>query len=682
MATGIRINHAKNFAGKSYVVTTEISQLLNQLTLDANLKLNLGTQVTFADSTEIGGLVADLTPVKNAAVSAVVPADMTANQIVLANAARSVQTTGLTAGSAALAATPTANVLATEKAVKDYVDGRAVNVTAGPGVTIDTTTATSPKISADVDGKTVVLSGTGDAAKLATGLTLAKLATATTGFAASYQLQDAAGTRIGATIDIVKDQFIKTAEFGWSTATDSTGAGWTKDKSTTAKYPCIKLELYANDNGASNDDTAVTTLYIPLNDVFADKTAGNYIDATALASNEIKVNVGNGIDATNTTAITVKADTASEKVYTAKNTSAAVLSVGTGGVKVANVQAAINYAVGNEHAKAADAVTALDNKIDTVQGAASGAVSALNKRVEDVAASAATAVANVSSNLHTEISNTAANAQTAIQAVGAAVDALDGKVATAITSMNTNVEKAIDDVVSGVNTALDGTVSSVNAKVSAAVSSVNAQVSSFKDTVNTTLGTVATAVDGAITDAVAARTTQLTNAVQVVELEVTATSTAASSGVATATVNASQAKYILAVYDATGVEIYPEITRNSSKNFTLTADFGSATSEKWNVICVQALPALGNYDKFAANGYKNTVAYTDATVSSAAKTAVDGVDADDVSYTSNSNVGDTTVAAGTAGDKAITVANGTSATAPAKQADVTKAAPDYSGYSA
>lgn len=68
-----------------------------------------------------------------------------------------------------------------------------------------------------VADKTLVLSNSG----LASGIKLAKLNTATDGFAASYQLVDAEGTALAnsAVINIPKDQFLKSAEYDATTET-------------------------------------------------------------------------------------------------------------------------------------------------------------------------------------------------------------------------------------------------------------------------------------------------------------------------------------------------------------------------------------------------------------------------------------------------------------------------------
>ena len=639
----VRINKAKNFKGKAYVAADELDSLIQSLTFAGASRT--GTENTW----KLDFQYADQT-----GTATKVAADLTA--------------------------------------IKDYIDNKAINVAAGAGIAIDTTNTLNPKISADIDNATIVLSGSGDAAKLATGLKIKKLATATTGYAASYQLVDSKGKAIsGDTIDIVKDQFIKSAAFGWSTVATSEGTGWTPTKSDTAKFPCIKIEVWTNIDGTddSSSQGGVSTIFVPLNDVFTEYTATN------------------GVAITNDSVISGVVDGTSEKVTTAKGSAAvAVLSVGASGFKVANIQAAIDNAVTAEHNAASAAIEDLEGDVKGFASNTSAAVTALNARIETVATNAQTAAGNAQANAIAYASGVADNAQSAVQKVGSAVDALDANVSAAIDSVNTNVETAIDSVVTNVNTAITANVSRVNSSVSAAVASVNTMVSgsinnvntnvtSLTNTVSATVQTVSaamTSLAGDVNDAVSARSTQLANAVEVVEsnVEIASTEYASNSGVITKTVNA---KYILAVYDASGNQIYPEISRGATATsgvypFTLSADYGvspaaDAQDASWNVILVKPLP---NYNGSAAavTGYSNTIAYTnaskaaDATYSTVTKVDAAAVNATDVTYTKGTAVAATTVAKGTAGTKATTVANGTAATAPATSGiDVTKGVPSY-----
>ena len=639
----IRINKAKNFKGKAYVAADELDKLIQSLTFAGYDQK--GTENTWK---------LDFTYADQTGTAQKVAADLTA--------------------------------------IKDYIDNKAITVGAGAGIKVDATKPLEPVIAADVDGTTIVLSGTGNTAKLASGLKIKKLDTATEGYAASYQLVDSTGAAIGgdsATIDIVKDQFIKSATFGWSTAKDSTGAGWTETKSATAKFPCIKIDVYVNKNGVSTDDTEVKSLYIPLADVFQEYVGSNGV---AIVSG----NVISGV-----------VDGASETVYTAKGSTASVLSVGADGFKVTNIQAAIDNAVTTEHETASAAIETLEGAVKSFANNTSAAVTALNTRIETVATNAQTAAGNAQANAIKYASDVADNAQSAVRKVGAAVDALDTKVSEAIGKVNTNVEKAIDDVVANVNTAIEANVTavntnvgkavaSVNQKVNGSIDNVNAQVTAFQRTVNETVVSVKTAMDNladGVNNAVTARSTQLANAVEVVESSVTIADSeyTANAGVITKTV---EAKYIMAVYDTNSNQIYPEIKRGDETattgvyTFTLKADYGASPAEadkdgQWNVICVKPLPAY-NGDSVAVTGYSNTIAYTgaakatDATYSPVTKTDAAAVNADDVTYAKGTPVAGTTVDKGTAGKAETTVGKGDAATPPATTGiAVDKAKPDY-----
>ncbi len=440
----IRINRAKNFAGKNYIVTTEIQQLLSGLALNNNLVLSLGSGYSFDDDTSITAPSIDLTPVKNAAVSAVVPANMTANQIVLANAAQSIKTTGITIDSATTLGGDGASdtKLATQKAVKDYVDDHAVNVVAGAGIAIDTTTATAPKVSADVDGTTIVLSGSGDSAKLASNLTIKKKADPNTGYAASYYLAYGDSTTpIGGYIDLLKDQFLKNVKFiASATASDVTAAG--ENPGFTAGDPVLKFTFELT--GTSDDTDSV--LYVPVKGLVDVYTPGNGIGITS--------NVVSAI-----------ADT-SDKIYTAKGTQASVMSVGANGIKATGIQAAIDLAVDNEHAKASAAVAGLNSRIDDLKTKAENAIDALDSAVDveiaSVESNVGTALTGTVSSVNTKVNSAVGNVNTN---VGTAVTALNGKVDAAVTAVN----GAIGSSVSAVNGAVSSAVSDVNGKVSAAV---------------------------------------------------------------------------------------------------------------------------------------------------------------------------------------------------------------------
>jgi hypothetical protein len=637
----IRINKAKNFKGKAYVAADELDKLIQSLTLAGtpdrtSMENTWKLDFTYADQTGTEKKVA---------------ADLTA--------------------------------------IKDYIDNKAITVEAGAGIIIDSSNNLSPVIAADVDGSTIVLSGAGNDAKLASGLKIVKCATTTTGYAASYTLADKDGNEIAGAgiIDIVKDQFIGSATFGWADTDNSDPTTWSEVKpESDIVYPCIKIEVWTNTDGnAESSETTLTPLYIPLADVFQEYDAKNGV--------AIVGNVISGV-----------VDGASETVYTTKGSTASVLSVGAAGFKVTNIQAAIDNAVTAEHETASAAIETLEGAVLSFANNTNAAVTALNTRIETVATNAQAAAGNAQANAIAYAAGVADNAQDAIQAVGSAVDTLDTKVSEAIASVNTNVETAIDDVIASVNTAVNANVAdvntnvgnavaSVNTMVSTSIDNVNTQVTEFKGTVNETVETVKTAMDNladGVNAAVAARSTQLQNAVEVVESSVTIDDSeyTANAGVITKTVSA---KYILAVYDANSNQIYPEIKRGAVATqgvyeFTLTADYGASPAEKdtqWNVICVKPLPAYTG-SSVTVTGYSNTIAYTgaskadDATYSPVTKTDATTVDAADVTYAKGDAVAGTTVGKGTAGTAETTVGKGTAATAPETTGiAVEKYAPEY-----
>lgn len=355
----IRINKAKNFKGKAYVAADELDNLIKGLELSGN-KLTFTTAdnpTAGTEAVDLSGLVklanyGTLLSVSNNQIDA---AGLTtfvgtavANKVVMTDGSNNLAyekslTTSITDGA-------TDASIPTEKAVKAYVDGKAVGVTAGNGIAI-TGTPTSPKISANIK---IVPAATAE------------------GYAASYDLmlrnpdvaeEGAAGAwvKAGESINIVKDQFLKTGSlvYGTSATLNVSGAvdGESATKTETAKYPFIKLVLNVNTDGDADSEGTAATIYIPVNDLFRDKTAGNGIDSTELTNNKIQV----------------KVDATSGQVYATKGSQTAVLTVGEGGIKVANIQEAIDLAVNDEHAKmgayVADVATKTQNAITAVENA-------------------------------------------------------------------------------------------------------------------------------------------------------------------------------------------------------------------------------------------------------------------------------------------------------------------------
>lgn len=354
----IRINNAKNFKGKAYVAADELDKLIRNLALSGNnLTFTTADGGTSAQSADLSGLVklvnnGTLLTVSNNQIDATglttFVGTAQANKVVMTNGSSNLAyekdvVTSITADSANIP---------TEGAVKAYVDGKAVGVTAGNGIAI-TGAATSPKISANIK---IVPAATAE------------------GYAASYDLvlrnpdvaEDApdAWVKAGESINIVKDQFLKTGSLVYGTSdtlnVNGTISGESATKTETAKYPFIKLVLNVNTDGNAGNDTTAAIIYIPVNDLFRDKTAGNGIDSTELANNKIQV----------------KVDATSGKVYATKGSQTAVLTVGEGGIKVANIQEAIDLAVNDEHAKMGQYVADVATKTQTAITAVENAVKA------------------------------------------------------------------------------------------------------------------------------------------------------------------------------------------------------------------------------------------------------------------------------------------------------------------
>ena len=648
----VRVNKAKNFRNKAYVAADELDSLIQSMTFAGN--------VGFASGTHFGENAND---------------DWVINFTTADVDAQGNHTTGVSSVDLT--------------AIKDYIDNKSITVTAGNGIAIDSTTnPLSPTISTDIDLKAV---------------------DTVTGYAATYQLfiknngtatsSDVNGyTPIGAKINIVKDNLVKSGSLVYGTAlSGNTLTNENASRVDETYKPYVKLVLNTNTDGDSTNDETITNLYIPVNDLFDSYTAGNKaINSAALTSNVITVVV----DGTN-------------KVYTATaTTGASILTIGDSGIMVADIQGAINYAVTDEHTKASAAISGTNDKLIALGSATSAAVVSLNARVETVAS----------------------NAESAVSAVVADIKALDSKVDSAFVDADTKIENAIDSVITNVNTAIDTNITNINTSIGAAIDTVNTKVSSavfnvntevaalagltssavanvndavsaFKDTVtatitsnNTVFGNTITSTNNAIGAAVTNVNTALgtsaanitdARAVTVEEVTIAPVSQAGGSGIYATTVNA---KYIIAVFGEEGDQIYPDIERGTALTgndagkypYTLTAEYGSVTADSsWHIICANNVAVVATpdaitgtfVDSTAFTNGTNQVAYTnadegtDASYDNVTKTDAGTVDAADVTY----NV--TTIA-----DK--TVANGTAATVPAVPARTDKAVPNYSGYSA
>ena len=109
-----------------------------------------------------------------------------------------------------------------------------------------------------------------DNGALVSAVTLEKLSTATTGYAATYQLK-VNGAAVGSKIDIVKDQFLKSGSL--VKGTWSTGTTPTFTPSTSGTQYALALELYVRSDGGAGSTT--TTVYIDVRNLVDVYTGAN-----------------------------------------------------------------------------------------------------------------------------------------------------------------------------------------------------------------------------------------------------------------------------------------------------------------------------------------------------------------------------------------------------------------------
>lgn len=179
------------------------------------------------------------------------------------------------------------------------------------------------EIALKINANDKILSQTADG--LLSTLSLAKVVSPATGMASQYQLVGKDGTTVlGVTIDIPKDQFLKSAEF----IASATEADKSIDASVVIGDPYLKFVFQTTGTD--------TTTYISVK-----KLVDIYV-------------AGNGINITSNT-VSVKIDTSGE----------AFLTVGTGGLKLSGVQTAINTAVTTEKNRAEGIENSLRTDVDS-----------------------------------------------------------------------------------------------------------------------------------------------------------------------------------------------------------------------------------------------------------------------------------------------------------------------------
>lgn len=639
-----RFNKAKNFAGKSYVVSNEVDSLIKSLRIESENEYKLVFDGIKTDDGIIGSQTIDLTTWF-------------------------------------------------EKVTAD-INGQALGIEQGKGISFAQSSSSTnggvkdiTVIHADVDGTTIGFTEDSAAGKIKSLLTIKKLDAATTGYAASYQLQDADGNAIGETIDIVKDQFLKSTSLVWGTAaelSDGKPVGETTTKPETGAYPFLKMEFYSNDNGASSDDTSTTIVYIPVNELFRDYTAGN----TAIS-----------IDNDNKISAVVDA---SDKVFASKGTESSVLSVDTNGIKASGIQAAIDLAVDDLKVKSQAALDDMSSDIElfeaSVDSALSDMASQVNGAIDTVESNVGTAITSVNTALTDTVNSVntkiGADVEAINGAVSTAITGVDNKVDAAVTAVNTNVGAAVEAVngeiegaVGAVNTALDATVDDINAKVGAAIVTVKTDVEGVVDAVNTALEATVGAVNTKVSDAFA-NVFQMVEETQV-EMAQEVTTDDQGAEVVLPVVKEITGR-VLAVYDAAGYQIYPEIKYVGGKTM-ITADFGVRKeeqegeevivpySETWTVLKTVAVTFNNATPGTAA--YTATASYTDAAYE--AKAAYANATAADADYTAAASytdaaATDVTFDADAAYENIAAIADVAYA-APAEATDATAGSASFSG---
>lgn len=204
-----------------------------------------------------------------------------------------------------------------QSALTSYEGKEAISITDKSGVT------GVKEIALKINANDKVLSQTADG--LLSTLSLKKVATPATGMASQYQLVGKDGTTVlGVSIDIPKDQFLKSAEF----IASATEADKAIDSSVIVGDPYLKFIFQTT--GAD------TTTYVSVK-----KLVDIYV-------------AGNGINVASNT-ISIKIDASGESF----------LTVGTDGLKLSGVQTAIDTAVTVEKNRAEGVESGLRTDVDS-----------------------------------------------------------------------------------------------------------------------------------------------------------------------------------------------------------------------------------------------------------------------------------------------------------------------------
>lgn len=324
------------------------------------------------------------------------------------------------------------------------------------------------------------------ASGLVDDLKIVKLNTTTTGYAASYALQTGAGVQLGATIDIVKDQFLSGAELVSGTVTTDSETN-AQSYSSTGTDKFIKLVFAVNDDGTA-EGIATKTVYVPVNGL-----VDVYTGVSGVAVNGYQVS---GV-----------IDTA--------NNGEGYLTLGANGFAVTGVNAAINTAIdglGSTTATTDQFVTAIgvDTSTNTLTASkatphASGVTFAPTGTIAatDVQAAIAEVATDAADALTAKIATLSANSVGGNGTYITSISETDGKISAEAATISanqiaygssSNVSAALDGI-SGVISGLDLT------QVGSAPASVNGTTSAYTiiNTVSQADGQVS-ATDVALTD--------------------------------------------------------------------------------------------------------------------------------------------------------------------------------------
>lgn len=543
MAT--RINNAKNFAGKSYVVSNQVETLIKSLSFNGNI-LKFGATAIGDDSVALGDGIDFTTWIneaKTAATAAAVGASGDASTVATVYGAKKYTDEAKAAVIGTAADTHESDTIKGAKAYADKVAGAvsaaAIGVQAGEGIKITLKDGTTTNIiSTDIK----LVSETNDA------------------YASVYNLQiaDAAvegGYKSVGKINIPKDQFLKDAEFiKAATSTDATNSNGEVQEG----EACIKFTFEVVDNPAK-------VVYVNVN---------NLIDIYTAAENatEIQLKVDNNV---------FSATIVDKAVTTAKINDSAVTTAKIADANVTTDKLDAKAVTTDKIADAAVTETQLNESVNTSLDKADSAIQA-----GDVARIAYGKDSNVEAALDDIYTQIGEGGSVASQIEGA-INALDSSVAVAETATQEGVM-----VVTGV-TQTDGKLTAVAEVEVEKAGSVAAAKAELLGDENSAAGSATIAgANKAAADASAAANKALTDANAYTDGKFDAVATAVNATAVkfeSATLNLSNTKTVgtvngrvIAVYGGDGVQVYPEIA--FANNVSTITVVGLSAEEAFTVI--------------------------------------------------------------------------------------------------